>query len=163
MKVNTHKLANPCPGILRSGISASRILCLSLLLAGLVQPASGQDGIISQALFTTAVIDGRPVNRVLVLDDTVETVYFYTRLKNFQGKRITHRWEYNGRVMAQQSFQITSANQAIASSVKIGRQQTGRWSVVIENQQGWPLHAEMFMYAGKAAAEHGVVIMPLSD
>jgi hypothetical protein len=132
------------------------LLCCSFTVA-----QAGEPGKITRALFTTGILDGQPVNRVLVLDDTVEKVHFFTELQNFQGQKITHRWEHNGQVVARKTFQIESARQTVSSAISIGRTQTGRWSVVIENQRGWPLRVEIFMYGGEALASHGVVILPL--
>jgi len=132
------------------------LLCCSFTVA-----QAGEPGKITRALFTTGIVDGKPVNRVLVLDDTVEKVHFVTELQNFQGQKITHRWEHNGQVVASKTFRIESARQTVSSAMNIGRNQTGRWSVVVEGQQGWPLRVEIFMYGGEALANHGVVILPL--
>ena len=79
---------------------------------------------ISNAVFSLDVEDRVPINIVEEVDNSLGKIYFFTNIRNLSGERITHRWIYQGRVMAEVSFNINGPRWRVWSSknlwIKIG-------------------------------------------
>jgi len=58
---------------------------------------------ISNAVFALDIEDRVPINIVEEGDNSLGKIYFFTNIRNLSGERITHRWIYQGRVMAFQN------------------------------------------------------------
>ena len=58
---------------------------------------------VARGIFSTNIVDREPVDQVLILSNAVDQIYFYTDLRHYQGQTITHRWEYEGELVAYQS------------------------------------------------------------
>ena len=61
---------------------------------------------VSKAVFALDVEDRVPINIVKEADNSLGKIYFFTNIRNLSGESITHRWIYQGRVMADVSFNI---------------------------------------------------------
>ena len=143
---------------------SSQIACLCLLIfASILSAYAATEGNIARAMFTTGIVDREPVNRALILDDTVETVFFFTDIRDMQGQEITHRWEYNGRVVSEKTFSVEGERWRTHSSMELRPSQTGTWTVVVLDGKGWALHAEVFKYMAYDAKSIGAVILPLDE
>jgi len=59
---------------------------------------------ISNAVFALDIEDRVPINIVEEADNSLGKIYFFTNIRNLSGERITHRWIYQGRVMADVSL-----------------------------------------------------------
>lgn len=103
-------------------------------------------GWVERALFTSAVVDREPVDAVVVVDGGQGEVTFFTELRQLSGRTITHRWEYAGEVVAEVPFEVGGPRWRVHSRKVLLPDQTGRWSVVVVDESGWVLHAEMFEY-----------------
>lgn len=103
-------------------------------------------GWVERALFTSAVVDREPVDAVVVLDGGQQQVLFFTELKQLAGRTVTHRWEYAGEVVAEVPFEVGGPRWRVHSRKTLRPDQAGRWSVVVVDESGWVLHAEMFEY-----------------
>ena len=91
-------------GSLFSGLVALAVWPMCLNAADAESPLG--DGVVSRALFTSGIVDREPVDHLLVVDGGIEEVYFFTELKFLEGRTIVHRWEYNGRVVAEVPFKV---------------------------------------------------------
>ncbi len=74
------------------------ILFVSLLPASFYGRA--ETGI-SRSVFTTGVINREPVSEFEKISTENTRVYFFTEFPGLKGRTITHRWEYNGEVLAE--------------------------------------------------------------
>ncbi len=123
----------------------------ALLLAGQVAAAAPPAGLapdagVARAQFTTAIVDREPVDRVVVLQAPLDTVYFFTELRHLEGRTVVHRWEYRGEVQSQVSFQVKGPRWRVFSKKRIKPGQPGEWSVTVLDSSGWPLAVELFRY-----------------
>lgn len=137
----------------------SGALLLVLVLLGLLWWLLSNDSPVVRAMFTTEVKQAEPVNRVLVMDDSLSTMHFFTELSGYQGQKIAHRWEYNGTVVVRKFLPVETDPASVSSSINIKPYQQGEWTVVVEDEDGWPIYAEMFLYGREAVARYGLVIM----
>ncbi len=120
-------------------------------------PAAHPDPVV-RSQFTRAIRDREPVDDVVTLPNSVDHVYYFTEIRGMAGRTIVHRWMYHGRIMAEVRFKIGGPRWRVYSMKTLDPDQTGRWTVVVTDGSGWPLHAEMFDYvaapAHPAAAPH---------
>ncbi len=109
-----------------------------------VPPVPGAS--VARSMFTTDITEREPVDDVITLDNTVDKIFFFTELRNLQGRTVTHRWEYQERMMSEVSFEVGGPRWRVYSSKKLDPTLLGKWTVVVLDESGWPLHACIFMY-----------------
>lgn len=103
-------------------------------------------GEVRRAVFTTAVQDREPVDNVSRVPAGTETVYFFTELHGMQGRTITHRWSYNGTVMAEVSFQVRGPRWRVYSSKNFLPAWVGRWRVEVIDGDGNVVRSADLLY-----------------
>lgn len=121
------------------------------------------DGNIARAMFTTRVDNREPVDRVLILENNTSQLYFFTDLRHFQGKTIKHRWEYEGRIVDEKSFEVKGPRWRVYSLHKMDRNMLGRWTVVVTDEKDCPLKAVIFQYVQSGTSTGSAIINLRSD
>lgn len=127
-------------------VVALSILVLSLPGAGYADSFSGE---VVRAMFTTNIKRNEPQNEVLILENDKRTIYFFTEVQNIKGKAIFFQWEYEGDVVKKQRIKLKKGKTKYYSKYRLLQKQTGKWTVVITNEKGWPLKASIFKYVKK--------------
>lgn len=114
-------------------------------------------GTVARAQFTSAVQDHEPVDKLTTLTNDKIHIVFFTELKDLANQKVTHRWEYNGKVMSEVSFDVGSERWRVFSSKTLDPSWTGEWKVSVVDGNGGTLGANTFTYeaatAKPAAAE----------
>jgi len=119
------------------------------------------EGSVARAVFTTAIADREPTDRVLVLSSTVDEVYFFTDVRHMEGRKIVHRWEYEGRTIQEVPFEIKGPRWRVYSRKSMAGANVGKWRVIVTDAAGWPLKAGVFEYvAPNADGTEASVILP---
>ena len=114
-----------------------------------------QKGRVARAIFTSAIVDREPVDDLSTVSGGTQRVFFFTDLRELAGQIVTHRWEYNGNVMAEVTFKVgDGARWRVYSSKNLLPDWTGQWTVVVSNESGWPIKASMFEYTAEAAEKN---------
>ncbi len=104
-------------------------------------------GSVARTAFTTAIEDREPVDNLVRVPNTIDRIYFFSDLRGLDGEIVTHRWEYNGQVMAEVKFRVGGGPRwRVYSSKNLLPEWTGKWTVVVLDEAGWPLKASMFEY-----------------
>ncbi|WP_455375107.1 DUF2914 domain-containing protein [Kaarinaea lacus] len=103
------------------------------------RPEDASPSNIKRSQFTTAIVDREPTDDVVMLTNNTDKVYYFTELSNLKGHKVTHRWEYRGKMMAEIAFDVKSDRWRVFSSKKINPDWTGEWSVVLIDENGTPL------------------------
>lgn len=118
------------------------------------QPAAEPQstGTVARAQFTSAVENREPVDKVSSLLNDKNRVYFFSEIKDASSQKITHRWEYNGKVMSEVNFDIGSDRWRVFSSKNLDPSWTGEWKVSVLDQAGGTLGASTFTYDKAPAA-----------
>ena len=104
---------------------------------------------ISNALFALDVEDRVPIHIVEEADNSLGKIYFFTNIRNLSGERITHRWIYQGRVMAEISFNINGPRWRVWSSKNLWHTWIGEWRVKVLTTDGSVLYEKVFNYVDK--------------
>ena len=109
-------------------------------------------GSVARTAFTTEIVDREPVDNLTTAPNTLGRIFFFSDLRGLQGQIVTHRWEYNGKVMAEIKFKVGGPRWRVYSSKNLVPDWTGQWTVVVLDESGWPLKASIFEYT-QAKAE----------
>ena len=104
---------------------------------------------ISKAEFAKKIIDREPINIVGEFDNSLGKIYFFTNIRNLQGTRITHRWIYNNKVMADVVFDIKGPRWRVWSSKNLWHTWTGKWIVEVLSSESEVIYEKEFNYIGK--------------
>ncbi len=120
------------------------------LLAGSLQaeePSESPvpDAYVARAVFTTDIVDREPVDQVVSVPPGQQSIFFFTDLRNLQGRTVRHRWEFEGQFMGEVEFQVGGPRWRVYSKKSLNPDVTGKWTVMVLDQSGWPLHASIFM------------------
>lgn len=91
---------------------------------------------VTRAQFTSAIDNREPVDDISEFNIDSGKVYFFSELRGLEGQTITHRWEYQGQVMAEVNFNVGGPRWRVNSSKNLMPAWTGEWQVVIVNQAG---------------------------
>ena len=109
--------------------------------------ASWADGIIARASFTSGVADREPVDSLSEIMNDQRMITFFTELRNMSGESVSHRWEYNGQVMADVPFQVGGPRWRVWSTKKLHEFWLGEWTVSVVAEDGSVLESKSFHYA----------------
>jgi len=135
---------------------------LSALEAEPEQNQAGKQRV-ARGIFSTNIIDREPVDQVLILSNAVGQIYFFTDLRHYQGQTITHRWEYEGELVTEKTFEVGGPRWRVYSQSDLNPAMTGTWTVVVSDGRGWPIYAAIFQYVEKVSGNETGIILPLED
>ncbi len=139
----------------------SSLVILSLFWSSFAcYAAKTSKGRIARAFFSTEIVNKEPINRLLVGSE-LEKIYFFTDIRNMKGKTVYHRWEYEDKVISKNKFEIKGSKWRTYSSYNIKPEMTGKWTVVVTDERGWPLKAVIFHYVKRQSqTDYPDVILP---
>ncbi len=138
------------------------LLTLSALITHAVEqgPCEQQQDKVLRAMFTTKLDDREPSDRVLILGNAATELFFFSELNQLQGHTITHRWEYEGKVVYQRSYEVKGPRWRITSRKDLDPTMVGRWTVVIVDEKECPLKAVVFQYVQHSDTNNPTAILP---
>ena len=119
----------------------------SAQVANVALGAKIDTNVLSRAVLTTGIEQREPVD---VLKDNLkrtqfsEKLYFFTEIKNLQGKIIHHLWFHQDQLMAEIPLTVGAVRYRTYSSKNIMPSQTGQWRVEVVTQQGQLLAQKSF-------------------
>lgn len=114
--------------------------------------AASSTATVARAQFTSAVENREPVDKVSNLLNDKNRVYFFSEIKDAANQKVTHRWEYNGKVMSEMNFDVGGERWRVFSSKTLDPSWTGEWKVSVVDEAGSTLGASTFTYDKAAAA-----------
>ncbi len=124
-------------------MKAHLVVMLTMTLASqMVQAEIG----VGRSVFTTAIENKEPVSDQQQIENDTSRVYYFTELIGLAGHAITHRWEYNGQLMAEVSFQVDADRWRTWSSKNMMSRWTGIWTVSVLDEGGNILEQQQFEY-----------------
>ncbi len=125
------------------------VILLGLLLSLNVLSDEWPHENISNAVFALNIEDRVPINIVEEADNSLGKIYFFTNIRNLEGERITHRWIYKDKVMADVSFEINGPRWRVWSSKNLWYTWIGEWKVQVLSRDGSLLYEKIFNYKDK--------------
>ena len=85
----------------------------------LTESKASQTGGGNRVAFTTQIVNKEPSNNLSEVDRAQQQLLFFTELRNLTGKRVTHRWIYNGSVVYEKAFNVGGARWRVWSQKTI--------------------------------------------
>ncbi len=116
-------------------------------IAHKLNPVKRLTGYVERAVFTTAIKNREPQNKVTMLRNNKQKIYYFTELKNMTGKTVRHRWKFNGKVMAEIRFKVKGPRWRVYSRKWLERHRVGTWSASVISESGRTLSTSTFRYA----------------
>ena len=107
-------------------------------------PATGPR--VARAIITNAIEDREPIDDVAEFKNDQPIIFFFTELIDLEGETITHRWQLEGKTMAEVPFSVGSPRWRVWSSKNLEPEATGDWLVEVVGADGQVLEATRFTY-----------------
>lgn len=119
--------------------------------------ASVQDnmakGSVARATITSDVQNREPVDSLSTVTADDSKVFYFTEIQDMDGHTVTHRWEYNGQVMAEIDFEIGGPRWRVYSSKTMTPYWVGDWKVSVVDEEGNPLGVNTFSYTASSMTQ----------
>lgn len=93
-------------------------------------------GSVVRSAFTTEITEREPTQNLQNLTNENGKVMFFTELRDMSGQTAIHRWEYEGKVVAEVKFDVKGPRWRVWSSKSLIPQWTGDWKVSVVNGAG---------------------------
>ena len=103
-----------------------------------------------RAILTTGVEEREPIDQVETLTNDNGQIVFFTELGDAEGQTVTHRWEYQGEIIAEVPLDIGSARWRTYSSKMLDPTWLGEWKVSVVDGSGQILGSATFTYTEAA-------------
>jgi hypothetical protein len=103
-------------------------------------------GSVDRATITSDVQNREPVDSLSTVTTDDSKVFYFTEIQDMAGHTVTHRWEYNGQVMAEVDFEIGGPRWRVYSSKTMTPDRVGNWKVSVVDEDGSPLSVNTFSY-----------------
>jgi hypothetical protein len=112
---------------------------------------------VTRAQFTTGIMGQEPINRVeavFSLGDQVfsldgkpvDKLYYFTEVTGMHEGMITHRWEYEGKLIEKVSFHIGAGDWRVYSKKDLPSNMEGDWRVVVTDARDKVIKSDSFLY-----------------
>jgi hypothetical protein len=134
-------------------VKTTSITIAALLLLAL--PAHGTEselsrapsaGRVERASFTTGVVEREPQDTLTSLGNDHVQVLYFSEIRDAEGDTVVHRWEWNGQVMAEVTFEVGGPRWRIHSSKSLDPSWLGEWTVTTVDSSGRVLQTDTFLY-----------------
>lgn len=107
---------------------------------------------LARAQFTNGIQHREPIDRietsVVGEGQGAKRLFYFTELRDLKDETVTHRWEHEGKVMAEVRFNVGGDRWRVYSSKTITPTMKGKWRVVVTDAQGQVLSADSIVYEG---------------
>ena len=107
-------------------------------------------GSVTRALFTRQVKDLEPVDTVSVLTNDKTRITYFTEIHGMAGQTITHRWEFNGKVLLEKKHEVGSSRWRAYTSKTLDPAWLGEWKASVVDAAGGTLSVNTFTYMRKS-------------
>ena len=109
-------------------------------------------GSVTRALFTRQIKDLEPVDTVSVLPNDITRITYFTEIHGMAGQTITHRWEFNGKVLLEKKHEVGSSRWRAYTSKTLDPAWLGEWKASVVDAAGGTLSVNTFTYMRKSDA-----------
>lgn len=108
-------------------------------------------GSVVRSAFTTEIAEREPTQNLQNLTNESGKVMFFTELRDMGGQTAIHRWEYEGKIVAEIEFNVKGPRWRVWSSKSLIPQWTGDWKVSVINGAGEVISEKNLSYDVAAA------------
>lgn len=105
---------------------------------------------VARGTFATAVEQREPVDSIASIGNDRDRIYYFNEFVGISGREVTHRWEYQGEVMAEIPIAIGGPRWRAYSSKHLDASQLGEWTVSVIDESGAVVRKDSFLYEAAA-------------
>lgn len=122
-------------------------------------------GSVVRSAFTRNVEEREPVENLQNLTNENGEIKFFTELRDMSGQTAIHRWEYDGKVVAEVEFNVKGPRWRVWSSKSLVPEWTGDWKVSVINGAGEVISEKNLSYdmATAPTTETSTTSNPISN
>ena len=135
--------------VIESDVSATETAPAATAMA---EQSGFSRGSVVRSAFTRDVDEREPTEDLQKLTNDNGQVKFFTELRDMSGQTAIHRWEYDGKVVAEVSFDVKGPRWRVWSSKSFVPQWTGDWKVSVINGAGEVISEKKLSYEVAAAS-----------
>ncbi len=103
-------------------------------------------GSVVRSAFTREIDEREPTENLQNLTNDNGQVKFFTELRDMSGQTAIHRWQYEGKVVAEVEFNVKGPRWRVWSSKSFVPQWTGDWTVSVVNGAGEVISEKKLSY-----------------
>jgi Protein of unknown function (DUF2914) len=103
-------------------------------------------GSVVRSAFTRDIAEREPTENLQNLTNENGQVKFFTELRDMSGQTAIHRWQYEGKVVAEVEFSVKGPRWRVWSSKSFVPQWTGEWKVSVVNGAGEVISEKSLSY-----------------
>lgn len=118
-------------------------------------------GSVVRSAFTREIDEREPMENLQNLTNENTQVKFFTELRDMSGQTAIHRWQYEGKVVAEIEFNVKGPRWRVWSSKSFVPQWTGDWKVSVINGAGETISEKNLSYDVATAPE--TTTAPVAD
>jgi hypothetical protein len=122
--------------------------------------ASLPTGAVTRAVITNGVDQREPVDQVGQVGNDQTSIVFFTELRDLKDQEVTHRWTFNGQVMAEVPFQVGGERWRVWSTKQLQPIWLGSWQVDVVAKDGTILESQHFDYIATETADTSTIPNP---
>lgn len=111
-------------------------------------------GSVVRSAFTTEIAEREPVQNLKTLNTEQDKVMFFTELRDMSGQTAVHRWEHDGKVVAEIKFNVKGPRWRVWSSKNLTAANTGEWKVSVLNGAGEVISEKELNYEAAVMPMH---------
>lgn len=139
-------LGLPLQSLAQGTIAASGKIQPAVTVARAQTPAPVTTGTVFRSTITSKIVNREPVDSVMSVGSRDSRVFYFTELRGMKGREIIHRWEFNGKVMAEVRFQVRGNRWRVWSSKNLVAGWGGEWKVSVVDISGKALAVDGFSF-----------------
>lgn len=111
-------------------------------------PEQTARGKVARAQLTSAIRQREPTDRLgpSIQGAGGKQLYYFTELRNMRGEVVSHRWEYEGRIVTEISFKIEGDSWRVYSQKQLTPATAGQWLVSVVDSKGQVIRSDSFSY-----------------
>ncbi len=106
-------------------------------------------GMVTRAQFTRDIKDLEPVDTVSTLTNDQTRIIYFTEIHGMAGQTVTHRWEFNGKVVLEKRHEVGSSRWRAYTSKTLDPASLGEWKASVVDAAGGTLSVNTFTYRKK--------------
>lgn len=124
------------------------------------KPAVLIPGTVTRAQITHDIQDLEPVDSVSTLTNDLTHIVYFTEIHDMAGQTVTHRWEYNGKIMMAVPIKVGTSRWRAYSTKTLNPAWVGEWKVSVVDAAGGTLSVNTFSYMKQAETPASVATNP---
>lgn len=125
------------------------------------KPAVMIPGVVTRALFTRDIENREPVDTISTLTNNLTSIVYFTEIHDMAGQTVTHRWEYNGKIILEVPIKVGTSRWRAYSTKTLDPAWTGEWKVSVVDAAGGTLSVNTFSYLKQSETPASVATNPL--